>query len=99
MKALVIVEVNITDPVTYEEYRSIVGPTIDKYGGRVISVTNEGDGRSEVLEGNWKPKHLVLVTFESVQQAKKWYDSPEYFDALEIRRKCSECNIIVVETF
>lgn len=99
MKALVIVDVNITDPVAFEEYRRIVGPTIEKYGGRVISVTNEGDGRSEVMEGNWKPKHLVILQFESMQQAKKWYGSPEYFDALEIRRKCSEANFIIVEAF
>ena len=33
MAAYVIAEVEVHDPVPYEEYRRLIGPTLAKYGG------------------------------------------------------------------
>ena len=96
MKALVIVDINITDPVGYDEYRSVVGPTIEKFNGKIIVVVTKGDGKSEVLEGNWDPTHLVILEFESMDQARKWYNSSEYTEVAEIRKKTSTANFILV---
>ncbi|MGZ4983352.1 MAG: DUF1330 domain-containing protein, partial [Chthoniobacterales bacterium] len=52
MAAYVIVEIEVTDPVGFEEYRNQVAPTIKKYGGKYIV----RGGQTEVLEGDWNPK-------------------------------------------
>ena len=43
----------------------------------------------EVLEGSWDPKRLVVLEFESMEQAKAWYDSPEYADLKKLRQSAS----------
>ena len=40
----------------YEDYRRLVAPTLEKYGGRFIA----RGGSIEVLEGDWHPARLVL---------------------------------------
>jgi len=37
-------------------------------------------GRTEVLEGDWQPKRIVVLEFESLARAHQWWDSPEYRD-------------------
>ncbi len=49
------------------------------------------------MEGDWNPKHLVMLEFESMDQAKQWFESPEYTRAKEIRIKAASTNLILVE--
>ena len=72
--------------------------TIEKYNGKIIVVVTKGGGKSEVLEGNWDPTHLVILEFESMGQARKWYKSSEYTEVAEIRKKTSTANFVLVET-
>jgi uncharacterized protein (DUF1330 family) len=39
----------------------------------------------------------VVLQFDSVEQAKKWRDSPEYRPALELRHQTSVTRSIIVE--
>lgn len=48
MPAYVIVEIDILDPVGYEEYKKLAAPTMEKYGGKYIV----RGGKTEVLEGD-----------------------------------------------
>ncbi len=57
-------DVDIFDPVIFEQYRSQDGPSIDKYGGKFIVL----GGAAEKVEGDWEPKRLVILEFESVQR-------------------------------
>jgi uncharacterized protein (DUF1330 family) len=36
MPAYIIVEIDILDPVGYEEYKNLAGATVEKYGGKYI---------------------------------------------------------------
>jgi len=50
------------------------------------------------LEGAWsRPERLVIVQFDSVEQARKFYDSPEYRAAREVRKNAASTNMLVVE--
>jgi uncharacterized protein (DUF1330 family) len=93
MAAYLISEIEIHNPEGYEEYRRLVQPTLDKYGGRFIA----RGGRIDVLEGTWNPKRIVICEFESLARARQCYDSPEYRKARDVRQKNSKANIIVVE--
>jgi uncharacterized protein (DUF1330 family) len=93
MAAYVIAEIEVTDPTTYDEYRKLVMPTLQKYGGEFLV----RGGAVHPLEGDWNPKRVVVVKFESVARAKEWYDSPEYAPAKALRHKASTGKQIIVE--
>ena len=93
MAAYVIAEVNVTDPKLYDEYRKLVPATVEKYGGR-FAVRG---GAVESKEGNWAPARLVVLEFPSMEQARKWYQSPEYAPALAIRVRAANAKLILVE--
>ena len=67
MTAYVIFDINVHDPIRYEEYKKLAFPTVGLYGGRYIA----RGGRTETLEGDWSPSRLVILLFESIEQAKK----------------------------
>ena len=93
MPAYVIAEVNVTDPALYEEYKKLVPATVAKYGGRYAVRGSE----VEVKEGGWKPARLVVLEFQSMEQARKWYASPEYAPVLALRLKAANAKLILVE--
>lgn len=93
MAAYVIAEMEVTDPVVYEEYRKQVLPVVTQYGGRFIV----RGGRVESMEGGWSPKRIVVVEFPSMPQALKWYRSAEYAPLAELRQKASRGRLIIVE--
>jgi uncharacterized protein (DUF1330 family) len=93
MAGYAIAEVDITDPALFEQYRSQVVPTIEKYGGRVLV----RGGPSETREGDWRPRRLVVVEFESVARAREWYESPEYAPLIELRKRAAKTQLVIVE--
>jgi len=93
MEAYVIADIDIRDPVGYEEYRKLAAPTMGAYGGKFVV----RGGRVEELEGEWSPKRLIVVEFESFEQAKRWYASQEYRVAKSVRERTAITNMILVE--
>ena len=92
MPAYLIGNIEVTDPAAYEEYKKGVGATVAAYGGR--SLARPG-AMMEVLEGDWAPKRLVILEFPSVEQAKKWYDSPEYSAIKGIRHRSAISKLLL----
>jgi uncharacterized protein (DUF1330 family) len=93
MRAYVIALVDVKEPGRYEQYRQMVLPTITAYGGHFVA----RGGKTEVLEGDWLPRRVVIVEFPSLERAKEWWNSPEYREAKAIRQATSEGTLIVTE--
>jgi uncharacterized protein (DUF1330 family) len=93
MPAYVVVDVEITDPQAYEKYKNLAPASLDGYGGSYVA----RGGHTEVLEGIWAPKRLVILKFESVDRAKQWLGSEEYRAAKEIRHRAATTSMVVVE--
>jgi uncharacterized protein (DUF1330 family) len=93
MAAYVIVEMTVTDPVAIEQYRSLAGASVAAAGGRFLA----RGGKTEVLDGDWKPQRIVLIEVPSLERAKFWRTSPEYGKACEIRDRAAKTRMIVVE--
>ncbi len=93
MPAYFIVDVDVFEPHSYEEYRRQVAPTIAAYDGRFVV----RGGPFEVIEGDWQPHRLVVLEFPSVARCKEWYHSPEYGAILPLRLQSSHANAVVVE--
>ena len=93
MAAYIVAEVTITDPQGFEAYRQMVPATVAKYGGKFVV----RGGQLEMLEGNWAPKRLVVIEFESAERAKQWWASEDYREAKALRQCSAQTNMIVIE--
>jgi len=93
MTAYVIVDINVTDPVRYEDYKKLAAPTVELYGGKYIA----RGGRTEVLEGDWTPNRLVILQFDNSEQAKNWLNSTEYSSPRNLRHATAISNMVLVE--
>jgi uncharacterized protein (DUF1330 family) len=93
MPAYIIVEIEITDPVGYEEYKKQAAATVEQYGGKYIV----RGGACETLEGDWKPKRIVVLQFDNMEGAKAWLSSPEYVEPRKQRHRTAKTRMILVE--
>lgn len=93
MAAYVICDIVVTDPEGIKEYQQRVGASLELYGGKFLV----RGGTFEVLEGNWHPHRVILLEFESIEQAKRWYNSAEYAPVKEIRRKTANADFVLVQ--
>jgi uncharacterized protein (DUF1330 family) len=93
--AYIIAEVAVTDPERYEEYRRQVEGTITLYGGRY----KVRGGKAESLEGEAPRGRLVVLEFDSYEQAKAWYDSEEYVGPKKLRQETSTGRLILVDGY
>ena len=93
MSAYIIAEVEITDPETFEEYRKLVPPTIEAFGGRYMV----RGGAIDSLEGDWQPTRLVVIEFDDAERAKAWHGSDLYAPAKALREASSNTRMIVVD--
>lgn len=92
MSAYVIVDIEINNPEEYQGYIKMSPASIAAYGGKFLA----RGGKTEVLEGNWVPKRLVILEFESVEKAKAWLESAEYKPARQIRHRTANTNMVVI---
>ena len=84
----------VSDAGAYEGYKKLAAAAIAQYGGRYMV----RGGAIEELEGKWAgAPRVVIVEFDSVDQARKFYDSPEYRAAREARAGAADMNMLVVE--
>jgi uncharacterized protein (DUF1330 family) len=93
MPAYVIVDIEVTDPVTYEDYKKLAGPTVTEHGGKYIV----RGGKVETLEGDWKPSRLVVLEFPTAAAAKAWLNSDSYRPARAMRHAAARSRMIVAE--
>jgi uncharacterized protein (DUF1330 family) len=93
MRGYVIFEIEITNAERYEDYKKMVPPTVEKFGGKFVV----RGGSVMPLEGGWAPKRLGIIEFSSVEQARAWYDSPEYAPAKKLRQETARSRLLIVE--
>ena len=93
MAAYLVVDIEISNPAQFEEYRKLAPAAIAKYGGRYII----RGGAYEVLEGEWKPQRVTIVEFDSMEKAKAFYASPEYAVAKKARAGAAKFKALLVQ--
>ncbi len=92
MSAYVLVQIEVHDPARYDDYKRMVPPSLEKFGGRFLA----RGGATETLEGSWSPKRMVIVEFPDVARAKAWWASDEYAEAKALRQATARSEMIVV---
>ena len=93
MAAYIIADLDITDLEGFREYQQRVGATIEQYGGKYL-VRGEF---AETIEGDCHTHRMVMLEFESVEQAKRWFNSEEYVAIAGIRHRTTKTQAILVQ--
>src|SRR5215207_159545 len=93
MPAYVIVETDVHDPERYEQYKELATRTVAAAGGRYVV----RGGELAVLEGDWRPKRLVVLEFDGLDAAKRWYASTEYGEARALREGAANLRMVAVQ--
>jgi uncharacterized protein (DUF1330 family) len=93
MPAYVVVDIQVLRQSEYERYKELAPPSIAKHGGRYLA----RGGPTEVLEGSWQPKRLVILEFPSVEKAKAWWSSKDYAEGKALRQASAKSAMVIVE--
>jgi uncharacterized protein (DUF1330 family) len=93
MAAYVIIDIEVVDFAVFREYQRLAGPLFDRYGGKFLA---QG-GESQVLEGDWMPRRLSIMEFESVELALAMYNCAEYVALKPLREKAAHTRIILLQ--
>ena len=93
MAAYIYANVEVTDPVIYEEYRQKVPAMIAAHGGHYLV----RGGAVEVLEGDIAPARQVIIEFPDMAALKGFYDSPEYTQLKAVRQRASKGSLIAIQ--
>jgi uncharacterized protein (DUF1330 family) len=93
MAAYVIVETDITDPERYEGYKAAAAPAVAAAGGRYVA----RGGELDVLEGDWRPSRLVILEFQDLAAARRWYESEAYAAARGLRQGAASIRMVAVQ--
>ncbi|UCV13359.1 DUF1330 domain-containing protein [Quatrionicoccus australiensis] len=92
-KGYIVAEVKVHDADAMARYRLMSQAAVEQYGGRFLV----RGGAAEILEGKWTPpQRMVVVEFDTVDQAKRFYDSAEYQAARKTRENAAEMNMLVI---
>ena len=83
----------VIDEAKLGKYRESVGSIVEKYGGRYLAV----GGKCDVVEGTWRPTFPVILEFPSLEQAHRWYESPEYRPLLKLRLEAARGHGVFIE--
>lgn len=93
MSVYIIAQINIKDREEYKKYEEGFDEIFANYKGIVKTV----DDDPVILEGEWPYRRTVLITFRTEDEARRWFDSPEYQKLAEFRRSASNGNIVMIK--
>ncbi len=81
MTAFVIFDVEVRDPVRYQEFMDQVKPALIAAGATYLA----RGGALKVYEGDWRPRRIVILQFPSVAAFETFYEGPTYQGLKAIR--------------
>ncbi len=93
MTAYVIYDVEINDPIRYQEFRDLVWRAVEAAGGKYLV----RDSALKAYEGEWRPRNIVVLEFPSVAAWEAYYYGPTYQGLKAIRDTCSSARLVSVE--
>jgi uncharacterized protein (DUF1330 family) len=88
-----IAEVEVTDPATMQKYGEKVPETLTPFNHQYLVRSRN----IQALEGEPPKGGVVVITFDSAEKAREWYDSPAYAAIKPIRQSAAKSRIFIVE--
>ncbi|WP_420334825.1 MAG: DUF1330 domain-containing protein [Roseibium sp.] len=87
-----IARVDVRDPDNYPQYVETAKPAFERFGANFLA----RGGKADAIEGPGRARNVV-IEFPSFQDAVDCYNSPEYQEAVKIRQKVADGEIVIVE--
>lgn len=82
---------SVSDQATLAKYAGTAGPVIESKGGRILARANAVKTYEAGIS-----QRLVIIEFDSVENAIAAYESPEYQAALAILKDAAERDIRII---
>jgi uncharacterized protein (DUF1330 family) len=97
LSAYLISQVEVLNPVAWENYRSRAAKVIAQFGGRYLV----RGALAYVIEADWPaeeppPQSVIVAEFPTMEALKSWYASPEYAEAFAFRAAAVKRRLIFV---
>jgi len=92
MTCYLIAQINVRDREGYKKYLEGFDEVFKDYDGAILAADKE----PEVLEGQWPYQRTVLMSFRDMEEARRWYRSPQYRALAKQRQAVSDSNIVLV---
>ena len=92
MACYLIAQIKVHDKAGYQKYLDGFDEVFRNYNGIIMAA----DKDPIILEGEWPHRRTVLIRFPDADEARRWYQSPEYQRLAEVRRCASDSNIVLV---
>ncbi len=93
MAAYVLARVEVHDMDAYQEYVKRSGPAVAAFGGRFLA----RGGDKQTLEGDDITERLVIVEFDNMDTAQRWWASEQYQEARGYRLPCSTATFTLLD--
>ena len=90
--AYVVAEVHVTDPAGFMNYVKQVPGTLAAYHGKTVA-----RALPDVREGRPPDGDIVIIAFDSLQDANRWYGSPEYSKLIPLRQQAATTRLMIVD--
>jgi len=90
--AYVVAEVHVTDPAGFTNYVSKVPATLAPYHAKTIV-----RALPDVREGAAPDGQVVIIAFDSLEDANRWYGTPPYSDLIPLRQKSATTRVYIVD--
>ena len=94
MAAYAIGRLQMRDPSWMAEYVPKTAALVEKHGGKYLV----RGGTMERFEGEGElPSAVVVLEFPSMEQAKAWYNDPDYAPMIKLRQGGSDLDFVLVD--
>lgn len=95
MSVYIVASIKITDPEEYGQYQAGFLEIFGRYKGELLAVSDA----PQVIEGEWPFTRAVLLRFPDEEEARRWYQSPEYQKLSQHRWRASSGTVIAFPAF
>lgn len=92
MAGYLVAHLEVTDPEAFGRYRDAVGPLIHRFGGRYLI----RGGEPETREGSGLFRRVVVVEFPTIEDARAFYDCPEYAPLIALRAASTVSHVALI---
>ncbi|AVJ24093.1 DUF1330 domain-containing protein [Pseudomonas sp. MYb193] len=94
-KGYVLAIISVDDPEVFKQYVARTPHAVEKFRGTFLSRGTD----YTIHEGGSDPARIVLLEFESYKVAKDFYESPEYQEAANFRRKSAATHFFILNGY
>jgi len=91
-KGYIVADIHVRDKEGFEKFKEMALPVFKEYGAKILVRTPNAEAR----EGK-KPGVVVVFEFESMDQARKFYESEGYQAAKVVRDKACDTDLFLAE--